>query len=189
MNKPPLDCIKNGTLRADLFYRLGSVTLNLPSLTERRDDIELLTKYFVDQYNASMNKNILGVSRDVMGVFHTYSWPGNVRELKNVIEGAFNLCDSTVIGLGDLPSYLLSDVEVDKIVAENQATIDDIQWLGSLKKNMEAYEKYMIIKAIKTHKNLVSAASYLGISRQSLNQKINKYKIPVVKNTLDLAEE
>lgn len=189
VNKPPLDCIKNGTLRADLFYRLGSVTLNLPSLTERRDDIELLTKYFVDQYNASMNKNILGVSRDVMGVFHTYSWPGNVRELKNVIEGAFNLCDSTVIGLGDLPSYLLSDVEVDKIVAENQATIDDIQWLGSLKKNMEAYEKYMIIKAIKTHKNLVSAASYLGISRQNLNQKINKYKIPVVKNTLDLAEE
>ena len=72
---------------------------------------------------------------------------------------------------------LLSDVEVDKIVAENQATIDDIQWLGSLKKNMEAYEKYMIIKAIKTHKNLVSAASYLGISRQSLNQKINNYII------------
>ena len=76
-----------------------------------------------------------------MGVFQTYSWPGNVRELKNVIEGAFNLCDSTVIGLGDLPSYLLSDVEVDKIVAENQATIDDIQWLGSLKKNMGSLRK------------------------------------------------
>ena len=84
---------------------------------------------------------------------------------------------------------MLSDIEVDKIVAENQASSDDIQWLGSLKKNLEAYEKSLIIRAIKTHKNLVSAAGYLGISRQSLNQKINKYNIPVVKNTVEYIEK
>lgn len=189
INKPPLECIKDGTLRADLFYRLGSVTLTIPALKDRPGDIELLTKYFVDQYNSSMKKTILGVSQDVMTVFHNYSWPGNIRELKNVIEGAFNLCDSTIIGIGDLPAYMLSDIEVDKIVAENQASSDDIQWLGSLKKNLEAYEKSLIIRAIKTHKNLVSAAGYLGISRQSLNQKINKYNIPVMKNTVEYIEK
>ena len=131
-----------------------------------------------------MGKNIIGVSQDVMTVFHNYSWPGNVRELKNVIEGAFNLCDSTVIGLGDLPSYMLSGMEVKKLVAENQADIKDMQWLGSLKNNLEAYEKTLIANAVKSHKNLSQAAAYLGISRQSLNQKINKYKLSVIRNSL-----
>ena len=189
VNRPPLECIKDGTLRPDLFYRLGSVTLNIPALRDRAGDVELLTKFFVDDYNASMKKNIIGVSQDVMTVFRNYSWPGNVRELKNVIEGAFNLCDSTIIGLGDLPAYMLSDVEVEKIVAENQASSNDIQWLGSLKKNMEAYEKSIIINAIKNNKSLVRAAEYLGISRQSLNQKINKYNVSVVKNTIDYVEK
>ncbi len=184
INRPPLECIENGTLRADLFYRLGSVTLTIPLLKDRDEDIDLLTKFFVDKYRVSMDKNIIGVSQDVMTVFHNYPWPGNVRELKNVIEGAFNLCDSTVIGLGDLPSYMLSGMEVKKLVAENQADIKDMQWLGSLKNNLEAYEKSLIINAIKSHKNLSQAASYLKISRQSLNQKINKYNISVVKNSL-----
>lgn len=183
INRPPLECIENGTLRADLFYRLGSVTLTIPLLKDRADDIDLLTKFFIDKYKVAMGKNIIGVSQDVMTVFQNYSWPGNVRELKNVIEGAFNLCDSTVIGLGDLPSYMLSGMEVKKLVAENQADIKDIQWLGSLKNNIEAYEKTLITNAIKSHKNLSQAASYLGISRQSLNQKINKYKISVVRNS------
>ena len=136
-----------------------------------------------------MQKNIIGVSKDVMTVFHNYPWPGNVRELQNVIEGAFNLCDSTVIGIGDLPSYMFTDMELEKLVAENQADGDDIQWLGSLSKNMEAYEKSLIISAIKSHKTLSAAARYLGISRQNLNQKINKYHIPVVKNALSLKEK
>lgn len=189
LNQPPLECIKNGILRADLFYRLGSVTLSIPPLRERPEDIELLTRYFSDKYNASMQKNIIGVSKDVMTVFHNYPWPGNVRELQNVIEGAFNLCDSTVIGIGDLPSYMFTDMELEKLVAENQADGDDIQWLGSLSKNMEAYEKSLIISAIKSHKTLSASARYLGISRQNLNQKINKYHIPVVKNALSLKEK
>lgn len=107
VNQPPLDCVKNGTLRDDLFYRLGSVMLNIPPLRERKEDIELLTRYYSDKYSKSMKKNIIGVSQDVMTIFHSYYWPGNVRELRNVIEGAFNLCDTTIIGIGDLPSYML----------------------------------------------------------------------------------
>ena len=80
-------------------------------------------------------------------------------------------------------------MELERLVAENQADGDDIQWLGSLSKNMEAYEKSLIISAIKSHKTLSAAARYLGISRQNLNQKINKYHIPVVKNGLFLKEK
>ena len=76
---------------------------------------------------------------------------------------------------------MLADIEVDKLVAENQADIHDIQWLGSLKNNMEAYEKFMISDALRSHKTLSAAAEYLGISRQNLNQKINKYKLFTVK--------
>lgn len=179
LNRPPVACIKDGTLRPDLFYRLGSVTVDIPRLKDRGHDIELLTEYYVSEYNASMKKNIIGVSQDVMTVFHNYSWPGNVREFKNVIEGAFNLCDAPVIGLGDLPSYILTGMEVEQIVADNQAAIGDMQWLGSLKKNMDAYEKNLIVSAIKSHPSLVAAADYLGISRQSLNQKIKKYNLSV----------
>lgn len=183
LNKPPVDCIKDGTLRPDLFYRLGSVTINLPNLCERTGDIELLTEYYIAQYNARMKRHILGVSKDVMEIFHRYSWPGNIREFKNVIEGAFNLCESTIIGVGDLPSYLLTglDSDIDEIVSENAATINEIQWLGSLKKNMDAYEKSLIIDALNSHSSLVAAADYLGISRQSLNQKINKYNLTLEK--------
>ncbi|MGN0719265.1 MAG: sigma-54 interaction domain-containing protein [Anaerovoracaceae bacterium] len=187
LNKPPVDCIREETLRPDLFYRLGSVTVDIPPLRDRGRDIELLTEYYVAQYNAQMKKNILGVSQDVMSIFRRYRWPGNVREFKNVIEGAFNLCDTPVIGIGDLPSYLLSGMEdeVSEIVAGNQSSASRLQWLGSLKKNMDAYEKSLIMHAISTQNTLTAAASYLGISRQSLNQKIHKYQLSIGRRVFD----
>lgn len=186
INRPPLECIKNGTLRADLFYRLGSVTLNIPPLRERQGDIGLLTKYFVDEYKAEMHKNIIGVSHDVMKIFQTYFWPGNVRELKNVIEGAFNLCDSTIIGIGDLPAYMLTDIEVDTLTAETPYGEQVLSFTGNLKDRLDAYEKTMIVRAIEDNKTLAAAAESLGISRQSLNQKLHKYDLSVKKGDMIL---
>lgn len=186
INRPPLECIKNGTLRADLFYRLGSVTLNIPPLRERQGDVGLLTKYFVDEYKAEMHKNIIGVSHDVMKIFQTYFWPGNVRELKNVIEGAFNLCDSTIIGIGDLPAYMLTDIEVDMLTAETPYGEQVLSFTGNLKDRLDAYEKTMIVRAIEDNKTLAAAAESLGISRQSLNQKLHKYDLSVKKGELTL---
>ncbi len=186
INKPPLECIKNSTLRADLFYRLGSVTLNIPPLRKRESDVSLLTKYFVDEYRSEMHKNIIGVSIDVMKVFQTYFWPGNVRELKNVIEGAFNLCDSTIIGIGDLPAYMLTDIEVDKLTEDNALGERVLSFTGNLKDRLDAYEKTMIVRAIEDHKTLAAAAESLGISRQSLNQKLHKYDLSVKKGDLIL---
>ena len=186
INRPPLACIKDGILRADLFYRLGSVTLNIPPLRDRGSDIGLLTKYFVDEYKSEMDKNIIGVSHDVMKIFQTYFWPGNVRELKNVIEGAFNLCDSTIIGIGDLPAYMLSDIEVDTLTAESPYGEQVLSFTGNLKDRLDAYEKAMIIRAVEDNKTLAAAAESLGISRQSLNQKLHKYDLSVHKGELTL---
>ena len=176
-NQPPVQCMEDGTLRADLFYRLGSVTIDLPDLKDRIEDIELLTEYFISGFNASMHRDIIGVSQEVMTIFKTYAWPGNVREFRNVIEGAFNLCESTVISKADLPSYMISSLTRCEQLPEPASAEQRLQWLGSLKKNMDAYEKILITDTIYQFTSLSAAADYLGISRQSLNQKMKKYNI------------
>lgn len=176
-NKRPSLCIQDGTLRPDLFYRLGSVTIDVPDLKDRLDDLSLLTDYFISVYNTTMHKHITGVSKEVMEIFKNYSWPGNVREFRNIIEGAFNLCDDSVIDVGSLPSYLLSEFNLSKPGMEDDNKAAEIQWAGSLKGTMDAYEKKLILQAIDSHKSLTAAADYLGITRQSLNQKLRKYNL------------
>lgn len=176
-NKAPIECIHDGTLRADLFYRLGSVTIDLPELKQRKDDIDLLAEYFISIYNASMHKNIIGVSQGVMTIFKSYSWPGNIREFRNVIEGAFNLCEGTIISKDNLPSYLMASLNLPQILPESAGVDEQLPWMGSLKKNVDAYEKKLIAEAIYKFPSLSAAADYLGITRQSLNQKLNKYNL------------
>ena len=71
----------------------------MPKLKDRKEDIKLLTRYFIEMYNMKMNKNIIGITEDVENIFNNYSWPGNVRELRNVIERAFNLTSGRLIQL------------------------------------------------------------------------------------------
>ncbi len=174
-NKDPAVCVRDGSLRPDLFYRLGGVTINLPPLKEREGDIELMTEYFVSYFNRTMKKDLIGVSQDVMRIFREYSWPGNVREFRNAIEGAFNLCEGKVIVVSDLPSYITSALDLDEILPETDKFEAQIQWLGSLKKNMDAYEKTMIDDIIHRFDSLSAAADYMGITRQALNQKMKKH--------------
>ncbi len=176
-NKRPSLCIQDGTLRPDLFYRLGSVTIDVPDLRDRLDDLPLLTDYFISLYNTSMHKHITGVSKEVMEIFKIYAWPGNVREFRNIIEGAFNLCDDSVIDVGSLPSYLLSEFDLTRSDPEDEDKSVEVQCTGSLKGTMDAYEKKLILHAIDSHKSLTAAAEYLGITRQSLNQKLRKYNL------------
>lgn len=176
-NKLPSLCIQDGTLRPDLFYRLGSVTIDVPDLKDRLDDLPLLTDYFISLYNASMHKHITGISKEVQEIFQTYGWPGNVREFRNIIEGAFNLCDDDVIDLCSLPSYLLSEFNLSRPDMDDEEKTAEIPWTGSLKGNMDAYEKKLILCAVKSHKSLTAAAEHLGITRQSLNQKLRKYNL------------
>lgn len=177
VNEPPMECIEKKSLRADLFYRLGSVTIEIPSLAERREDILLFTRYFISQYNKVMGKTITDASQEVIDVFQSYGWPGNVRELKNVIEGAFNLCSGSIIQREDLPAYMLKRFSQEHDTGSNCFQEPKGPWQGSLKATMDAYEKQLILRAISKEKTLTAAADYLGITRQALNLKMKKYEL------------
>lgn len=98
--------VRDGLFRQDLFYRLNVVTMKLPSLSERRDDIPVLVDHFVDEFNSVSGKKIDGVSEDVMHLLIRHDYPGNVRELENIIEYAFILCPTGFIGVDHLPEYI-----------------------------------------------------------------------------------
>lgn len=89
-NEKPLESVKKGTLRKDLYYRLNVVYIHIPPLRERRGDIPILCDYFIQKYNLLLGKNIIGIDEEVYKFFWKYSWPGNVRELENSIEAAMN---------------------------------------------------------------------------------------------------
>lgn len=169
VNKNPIACIREGSLRQDLFYRLSTVFIEVPALRNRTADIPVMTNYFINEYNKKMNKNVTGVTGEVMVLFCQYSWPGNVRELKNVIEGSFNVIRSREIGLESLPSYLTSHFENEKFMVINY---DDDQ---SLTEKVEEYEKRLIMWALNSTKNMSLAADKLKISKQALNYKLLKY--------------
>ena len=168
-NKNPLQCVKDKILREDLFYRLSTVLLDIPPLRERIVDIPLLVNYFIEQNNNRMNKNVSGVTQDVMEMFLNYQWPGNVRELKNVIEGAFNVIGSSEIRKENLPPYMINNYS-----DQNERLISYSEDM-SLTERLEEYEKRLIIQAIDSTNSLTRAAEKLKITKQALNYKILKY--------------
>lgn len=193
VNEPPLLCIQEGRLRSDLFYRLSAVQIELPSLAERRDDIPLLTQYFVDRYRSEINPRISGVSPRVASLFQDYSWPGNVRELKNALEGAFNFASGPLIEAEDLPGYLKNKLTQEAYSSWGNALNADgavSPGLGSmlqppggsipvipLKDAVEQFEKNYILLRIPYAQSLTDLANQLGMTRQSLNYKLKKYGI------------
>ncbi|MFX0069351.1 MAG: sigma-54 interaction domain-containing protein, partial [Candidatus Hodarchaeota archaeon] len=107
-NKNLEKCLKEGTFREDLYYRLNVVSIRLPTLRERKDDIPLLAQFFLIRFSKKMRKNISEIPRDVLEVLMEYDWPGNVRELENVIERAVVLATKdTMVELSHLPDKLL----------------------------------------------------------------------------------
>jgi arginine utilization regulatory protein len=170
-NKSPVESIREGNLREDLYYRLAVVLLQLPLLSERQDDILLLANYFINIINKKFNKRIMGLSDEVKEIFYNYSWPGNVRQLEHVIEGAINIIsDGNYIKKEHVKPFLIdirSNQKEQKI--DNQKTLPE---------KMEKLEKEYIIEALKKNaKNITTTAKYLGIKRQSLQYRMNKYDI------------
>ena len=107
-NKNLEKCLKEGTFREDLYYRLNVVSIRLPTLRERKDDIPLLAQFFLKRFSKKMRKNISEIPRDVLEVLMEYDWPGNVRELENVIERAVVLAtEDAMVELSHLPDKLL----------------------------------------------------------------------------------
>ncbi len=175
-NEEPVACVEAKKLRRDLFYRLSVVEIDIEPLRKRREDIECLTNYFINQNNVKMNRAITGIDDDVKDLFEKYDWPGNVRELKNVLEGAFNVATSRMIKKEYLPNYMLSGEGISSSV------IEKMRMAGSggdapvcLDAAVNEYEKELIVSSIESSKSLSEAAKKLGISRQNLNYKLKKH--------------
>ncbi|MBI5183446.1 MAG: sigma-54-dependent Fis family transcriptional regulator [Nitrospinae bacterium] len=157
------DAINKGKFREDLFYRLNVIPLIISPLRERKDDIPLLTDYFLKRHSANNGKGILRISEDVLHLLMKYDWKGNVRELENVIERAVLLCDSDVI----FPSHLFMEARIgDK---KGDLTLK----VGVSVKEME---RQLIMNTLNEVKgNRTYAADMLGISIRTLRNKIKEY--------------
>jgi len=171
INIDPRQALQDKTLRDDLFFRLSVISLKVPPLRERRDDIPLLVEHFIKKYNNRLYKNVKSVSYDVEKFLMEYSWPGNVRELEHSIEGAMNIADGNIIDSKCLPYYL-------EEVFRKFETIQEDYEIKSLKKTLSSIEKSLIEKALKkSDGNVSKAAEVLDIPRQTLQYKIGKYNI------------
>ena len=126
-----------------------------------------------------MKKDIMGLDEEAETILKAYTWPGNVRELRNVIEGAFNVASNRFIRRRDLPEYLLDRVGgmSEQIFNPSGRPMPKIDQGFSLDKELEEFEKAIILQALDKAKNYTDAAELLGISKQSLNYKMKKYMI------------
>ncbi len=164
--------IEEKNFRDDLFYRLNVIKIELPPLRDRKEDIPLLVKHFLDIYAKENKKEILGVSEDVMEIFDEYDWPGNIRELENLIERAVVLTKSKLITRNTLPPFLLGTQR------EERKTITSYNNEINLKEQIQSYQKKAIIEALKETKGVQKkAASILGIKPTTLNEMIKRLKI------------
>src|SRR6266576_2935940 len=167
-NRMPADAIREGLLRDDLFYRISTITIHVPPLRERMEDIQLLTDHFLKLYAEKYERPIAGVSQSAYQRLFSHPWPGNVRELQNVLERAVLLAKGEQIEPADLP--------FDKGVAG--ATAPTLSWDVPPNMTLEDIEKFVIERTLqRTGGNKQKAANMLGIYRPRLYSKIKKYKI------------
>ncbi len=161
--------VKKGRFRDDLFYRLNVFNINLPSLRERKEDIPLLSRYFLKKDSTTLKKRIKDFDDDVMHIFMSYQWYGNVRELENVIERACILSEGEVVAADAIP---------DAIKSGNSSRFSAVETGFSIKQAQINLEIELIKKALKeTNGNKTRAAQLLEISLRALMYKLKEYGI------------
>lgn len=155
--------VKSGNFRQDLFFRVNVVSLKIPPLSERKDDIPLLVQFFLDKYNRAMRKGVAEVAEDVLETLQSYDFPGNVRELENIIERGVALAKGSTIGLAQIPDDLRSmDMQTFRKSIGKYASMEEVE---------KSYIEWILKE---TGFNKTEAAKALGIDRVSLWRKIKK---------------
>lgn len=159
-NMPLYEMVEEGTFRQDLLYRINTVELKMPSLKDRKDDIDLLVKHFMDMYGKKYKKPKMRIDQNTVGKLKRYHWPGNIRELQHAIERAIILADGSKLTPDD---FIL---QTSKPASSEE---DDIL-------NITEMEKRLIIKALDKHNgNVTRAAKDLGLDRLALYRRLQKY--------------
>jgi len=157
--------IVNGLFREDLFYRLNVVNIHLPSFAERREDIPLLARHFIDKYSLLFHKAVRDINPQALQILADYEFPGNVRELENIIERGVALCDAEVFSVDDLPSEL------------RQKAAGTVAGGGPLV-SLEELERQHIARVLEsTGRNKSLAAQILDVPRTTLWRKLKQFKL------------
>ncbi len=185
INMPPLQAVEQGILRQDLYYRLGVVNINIPPLKERPEDIPLLARNFILDFNVKLRKNISSISPAAADVLQQHSWPGNVRELRHAMEYALNMvpADADTLTTEYLPDNILMAVngttrqEPDE---QRMLTLEDVL--------QRAGHRYLRQSLLEHEGNVSQTAKAMGITRQNLQHRMKKYHVQV-KSTETASQE
>ena len=162
--------IEKGRFREDLYYRLNVMTIKLPSLNQRIEDIPLLCQHFIDRFNGILDMNVSGLSPEAMARLLEYRWPGNVRQLENAIERAMVVADDSLL----LPEYFAAEFKQNDRQDQKETVFEGL----SLKDAQKIMERKLITQALtETGGNRTRAAKLLEISHPSLLTKIKTYEI------------
>ena len=168
-NKKLEDLVKDGNFREDLYYRLNVVNINVPPLRSRREDVEPLSRFFLEKYTAETGKKITDLSPRALSCLLAHDWPGNVRELQNAIERAVVLSKGSVLTPRDFPQGMQGDDQICLQIPEKGGSLTDI---------LEDLERQLIIQTWQREDgSQTRAAETLGIKRTTLRYKMEKYRM------------
>jgi transcriptional regulator with PAS, ATPase and Fis domain len=167
--------VKNGNFREDLFYRLNVIPIQLPPLRDRREDIPLLVRHFLQSTCRAMGRDLMFVSPGAMQALENYDWPGNVREMENVIERTVALTDQEIIERKDLPSAIAGKGSLDApTLVYPRVTAEGID----LPRTVEEIERHMIRDALELAEGVKArAAALLKVNRTTLVEKMKRLGI------------
>jgi len=154
--------VKEGKFREDLYYRLNVVTIALPALRERPQDIPVLVEFFLEKYGKTASKHVTGVSSQAMAIIMQYNWPGNVRELEHTVEHAVVMTGQSTIMPQDLPEAI--------------STPSTIKSPMNGWKTLEQLEREHILRVLEAYKgDETRAAEVLGVHRKTIQRKLKEY--------------
>ncbi|WP_338833255.1 Acetoin dehydrogenase operon transcriptional activator AcoR [Moorella humiferrea] len=164
-NKDLAAKVAEGTFREDLYFRLNVVTINIPPLRERKEDIPLLVEYMLPQISKRLGKKVTGITPRALKCLQDYNWPGNVRELENILERGVVVAQGEILDCGDIPETVLA--------GQYTTPVQQVELLS-----LAEIERRAIINTLNRVPSIVEAAKVLGISRSTLYRKIDQYNIP-----------
>ena len=171
-NKDIREAIENKEFREDLFYRINTISIHLPSLKERKEDLPMLINFFLKKSSAKYNKKIVKVEGDVMNYLLNYEYKGNIRELKNILDRLVVLSDNGIIRKEFVSTNVVDNKEDE---CSNFLKLEDIKPLKEIKQEAEA--NYIKKVLDRFNSNITKSAEYLEISRRQLFNKIVEYNV------------
>ena len=154
--------VAEGTFREDLFYRLSVVEISVPRLAQRKEDLPLLQRHFLEKYSTRYKRDITGITRRAQTRLAAHHWPGNVRELENVISGSCIMCISSLIDLQDLPEILRTSAPTAEFEDDELMTLDRMQ------------QRYLLRVLNLVGGNKAKAAEILGVGRNTVYQMLSR---------------